>query len=152
MTEDTLYENVVASLIRWIQDHREAHQPGAEYVDWDAHASITELPVTPMVMGPAGCGLTEETPGEYEVVCSFGVATYQDENLFMLRKAISRLFGQLKIGAKIPIYDADTGQVISWMIVSSPRSVTPVTKAEVRSLQFVNLTGRLDPGATSSLR
>lgn len=152
MTEEALYENVVLSLIKWIEDFRSASYPTATYVDWDAHASINELPTVPICMGPAGCGLSEETPGEYEVVFSFGVGTYQDENLFRLRKAISQLFGKMRIGARIPIYDATTAEVVSWMVVTSPRAITPVTKAEVRSLQYVNLTARVDPGATSSLR
>jgi hypothetical protein len=152
MTEEQLYENVVLSLVKWVEDFRKTNYGEAKYVDWDAHASISELPTVDVVMGPAGCGMTEESPGEYEVVFSFGVGTYQDENLFTLRKVISQLFGKLTIGMKIPIYDASTAEPVSWMTIASPRSVTPVTRAEVRSLQFVNLTGRLDPGATSSLR
>lgn len=152
MQDEQLYNNVVLSLIKFIQDWRAENAPDAEYVDWDAHAQISELPTEKVLVGPAGCGLTEESTGMFEVVFSFGISTYQDTNLFRLRSLISNLFGKLKLETRIPIYDAETTAAVSWMVIKAPRALTPVTKAEIRSLQFVELTAAIDPGVTSSLR
>lgn len=151
MNEADLYYNVVQSLVKYIKDFQTSI-PGSAYVDWDEHANISELPDNNLLIGMAGVGLTEDAPGFYEVVFSFGIATYNDLHLFNLRRHISTLFGKLKTDARIPVYDAETAQEISWMVVKSPRAITPVTKAEIRSLQFVELTASLDPGAASSLR
>lgn len=150
--DEDLYYDVVLSLIRFIEDFRKAKAPAAVYVDWDAHAQISELPKDNILIGPAGCGLDEVSKDMYEVVFSFGISTYQDKNLFELRKLISQLFGALPIEKRIPIYSAATGNVVSSMVIKSPRAVTPVTKAEIRSLQFVELSALIEPGATSSLR
>lgn len=151
MTEDDLYNNVVISLVKFVNQFREDEAPAADYVDWDAHAQIAELPTTPILIGPAGCGMTETKEGQ-EVVFSFGIGSYQDTNLVELRRLISKLYGRLTVGTRIPVVDATTGTEMSWMVVRTPRAVTPITKAEVRSLQFVELTALLDPGATSYLR
>lgn len=149
MTGD-LYNNLVVSLVKFIQDFRDEISEDSTYVDWDAHAQISELPTGNLLIGPAGCGLTEDTPGIYEAVFSFGASTYNDPNLFILRSVTSKLFGKLKIGQTIPIYDADTAQVISTLVIKTPRAVTPVTKAEIRSLQFIELVGLLEPYGASS--
>lgn len=150
MIENDLYYNVVISLVKFINEFRGTIS-GANYLDWDEHANIAELPKDPILIGPAGCGLSEEEDG-YNVVFSFGISTYEDKNLFTLRRTISSLFGQLTVGKRIPVYDAETGEEISWMVIKTPRAVTPVTKAEIRSLQFVEMNAKLELGATSSLR
>lgn len=145
-----LYNNVVMSLVKFIQDFRGTLSETSEYVDWDAHAQVSELPTENLLIGPAGFGLTEETTGMYEVVFSFGVSTYNDPNLFILRSVTSKLFGKLKVGQTIPIYDADTAEIISSMVIKTPRGITPVSKAEIRSLQFIELVGLLEPYGASS--
>lgn len=151
MKSDDIYNNIVTSLVKWINDLRQEVFPDAEYVDFDEHAQITELPTAQLAMGPAGVGLAQDEDG-WEVVFSFGVLTYQDKNLQRLRKAVSYIFGRLPVEATIPIYDAETGEELTWMVIRTPRAVTPVTKAEIRSLQFVEMSALLNPAAASSPR
>src|SRR5690606_2590701 len=99
-------------------DLRKEVAPNAEYVDWDAHSQIAELP-TKDVIGPAGCGLVENGPGDTDVVFSFGVGTYGDKNLVRLRRLASILYGRLKAETRIPVLDSETGAELAWMVVKS---------------------------------
>lgn len=150
MAEEDVYDNVVQSIVKWIQIYRADAAPASVYVNWDAHAQLDELPKDDMLIGPAGCGLADEPDGTQEVVFSIGVSTINDPNLFDLTRQMSKLRGRLRPGAKIPVYDHDTAEVASWMVIKTPIAVTPVTKAEIRSIQFINLTALLNPAATAS--
>jgi hypothetical protein len=151
MNEDALYNNVVLSLIKWINDFRIANMPSATYFDWDSHAQPELLPDGDLI-GPAGCGLTDESQTQISVVASIGISTSGDTNLFRLRQLISMIRGQLKWGTTIPVYDADSQQVVSWMVIRTPTAITPISKAQIRSIQFYNFSALVDPGAASSLR
>jgi hypothetical protein len=149
MNDENLYYNVVQSLVKFIQDFREEVQPNSGYFDFDAHAQQSELPAG-ILMGPAGTALTYEEQG-MSVVFSFGIITDQDPNLFQLRRMVSTLLGRLKPETKIPVYDAETGTIISWMVVTPPVAATPVTQIEIRSCQFVMVHAQVNPAATSTL-
>lgn len=149
MKPEDVYDNVVVSLIKFVQEFIAEHDPTAVYVDWDAHAQISELPKDGTLIGPAGCGLSHEEVNR-EVVFGFGISTDQDPNLFRLRRLISKLYGRLQPAMTIPVYDHKTGEVASWMVLKTPVEIMPVTKAELRSVQFVNATALLNPAATSS--
>lgn len=142
-----LYTCVCNSLIRFGEDFRKANNPGAAFFDWDAHADIAEMPEQDC-MGPAGIGLADEGKIQ-QVVFAFGLSTVGDPNLFRLRGSISKLYGLLRPEAKIPVYDT-VGTVHSWMVVKSPLTIAPVSKAEVRSIQFITAMALLDPHATAS--
>jgi hypothetical protein len=150
MAEEDVYDNIVQTLVKWIIDFKDDVCPTAEYLNWDAHSQIAELPKDGILIGPAGCGLADEDDGMIEAVFSFGVSTINDPNLFELTKIISKLRGRLRPATKIPVYDHDTAVIQSWMVVKTPIAITPVTKAEVRSIQFINLTALVSPGGPSS--
>lgn len=150
--EDELYEDVCASIIKWC-DARIAEMSfgiNLTYIDWDAHseASLAELPSNDL-LGPAGIGMTEEGTF-HDVVFSIGISVMNDQNLFRIRKMVSKVFGALKPGKQIPIYrratavNTDTPPV-SWLVLESPTIITPVSRAETRVLQFVMTRGRLNP-------
>lgn len=152
MNRKDLYRNITTSLVKLINDFRTTNAPEAAYIDWDAHAQISELPTEGALMGPAGAGIAEEEDGIH-VVFSFGVSTYQDPNLFRLRELSSELFGLVAPGSTIPIYDHAAieagGDIVpvSWMVVTTPVALTPVTKAELRSVQFVEANALLNPSS-----
>ena len=153
ISDGDIYMDVTSSIIKFIEDWRKANASSAGYFDWDAHAQEGELPKSPEVLiGPAGIGMTEEETEMFEVVFAIGVSTYNDKNLFTLRSMISKLFGALRVGQSLNVYDASTGALKGTMVIKTPRAVTPVTKAEIRSQQFIELTAALNPAATSSLR
>lgn len=150
MNDAALYNNIIASILRVITTFQAAQMPGSVYFDWDAHAQADAMPEGDLI-GPAGCGMSHEEPGIH-VVFSIGISTSNDQNLFRLRAAMSQLYGIFKPQTSIPIYDTDTNEIVSFMVVRTPVAIMPTTKAQIRSVQFFNATALIDPGATSSLR
>lgn len=143
-----IYSCICSSIIRFGEDFRRANDPTATYFDWDAHADISQIPETDVV-GPAGIGLANE--GKItQVVFSIGLATVADENLFRLRRMMSALYGQLQPEMTIPVYDT-AGARASWLVVKAPVTIAPVSKSEIRAVQFISVMALLDPHATSSL-
>ena len=147
MTKSELYDNIISSIIKMTTDFISAEYPQATYCDFDAHSSLTELP-DGVLIGPAGCGMSIEEKG-ISVVFAIGVATNNDPNLFVLRGLISKLVGLVYPQTRITIYDHDTARAASWMVTKAPQAVTPVSKAELRSLQFVEIHALIDLSATS---
>jgi hypothetical protein len=143
-----LYSCITSSIIRFGEDFRKANNPTADYFDWDAHAQLSDLPQKDVV-GPGSIGLANE--GKLtQVIFSYGLATVGDPNLFRLRKLVSQLYGKLQPEMTIPIYDTQGAQH-SWMVVKSPVTIAPVSKSEIRAIQFISVMALLDPHATSSI-
>ena len=152
MTDDDLYNNIVQSVVKLCRDFTSEHAPQAGYIDFDAHAQVKEWPEDDTLIGPAGVGMAHEANNTIEVVFSVGVTTKNDENLFRLRGLMSKLYGRLKPESKVVIYDHATAMPTTWMVTATPVAITPVSKAEMRSVQFIEVRALIDPGATSSLR
>lgn len=155
LTDDNLYESVTLSLMRYVEDFRAEVMPEAEYVNWDAHSNIGELPEAD-VIGLAGVGLAEDEDKKYEVTFGVLVSTWNDANLNRLTAAVSKMFGRVKPGRTIRVYALDAAGENAvdktFMVAALPRAVTPVSKAEVRAVQGVECRLLLDPGALTSLR
>lgn len=148
MTQEDLYDNVVVSLIRFVEDFRKEFMADADYVEWDGHAELSELPKKD-VIGMAGCGLAEDQPGLYEVVFGVQVSTWGDPNLGRLRKLVSRLRGRLVPETRITVYNHDTAAEDSWLVTATPLAVLPVARAETRAIQAVEVRALLSPAAAS---
>lgn len=148
MTQDDLYDNIVASILKLAKDFIAAEAPQATFVNWDSHASIDELPPG-TIIGPAGCGMSEESESRIEVIFALGVATADDPNNFMLTKLISKLRARVRPQTRITIFDHDTAAEASWMVTQTPIAITPVTRAMVRAMQFVECRALIDLSATS---
>ena len=153
LTDDILYESAVFSLQRMVEDFRVEHFSTATYLNWDAHATIAELPEGDLI-GLAGVGMAEDEPKKFELVAGVQVSTTNDPNLDRMTRIISRLFSRVKPESRVDIYVAQGGQVVKagWMVTALPRGVTPVQRAEVRAVQAVEFRLLLDPAAASSLR
>ena len=142
MSPADLYNNIVYSIVKLVLDWM---PESVTYVDWDAHSQIQELPAGSLA-GPAGCGMSHEEEG-IEVVFGIGVSTDDDPNLFVLRDLVSQVYALMAPERKIPIYDQKSGSLepVSWMVMRTPVSITPVSKAEIRSVQFIEGTALLNP-------
>jgi hypothetical protein len=149
ITPDLLYQAICSSIIKFSEDFRKLNMPASSYVDWDAHAQINELPQT-NVMGPAGMGMTTENDGSF-VAFSIGASTMGDANLFLLRSIMSKLYGALVPETRLSILHPDNGQEVGWMVVKTPVQITPVSKAEIRSVQFINVLALIGHDVTSTL-
>ena len=149
MNRARLYKNVVSSLQKFVTDFQAERMSDAEYIAWDAHAQIMELPSTDGI-GLAGVGLAEEGKNEWEIIFGVAVTTWEDPNLFRMTDLISDLFDRLAPETTVPVVDADTGAVLSWMVLTPPCAITPVGRHEVRAVQAVECRALLNPGSTSA--
>lgn len=153
--DDELYENVVISLVKFVKDFQEAEMPGGDYITWDAHAELNDLPEIDLI-GINGVGLAEDEARKYDIVFGISIAVFNDEGLARLTKLISKMRARLKAETRIPIYRlSDSGLVAepwSWAVMVLPTAITPVGRAELRPVQSLELRALLDPGAASYLR
>ena len=141
-----LYSAITSSIIKFGEDFRKAQIPEATYVDWDEHAELATLP-TGDLCGPAGIGLTEQSTSCY-VAYSYGISTVDDENLFRLRQNMAALYGVLRPQTKVTIYDA-TGTALHYMVVKTPVTIAPISKAAIRAVQFITIMAVIDFSALS---
>jgi hypothetical protein len=151
MNEADLYNNVVVSITRVIEQFRLAEMPNSQYINWDAHAQINELPARD-VIGLAGVGMAEDEPKNYSIVCGIAIATYEDPHLSRLTKLISKLRAKFANQARITVYDHGAAVPDSFMVAALPLAIMPVGNTESRSMQAIEVHLILDPGAASSLR
>jgi hypothetical protein len=133
-------ENAWGSLVRWVQDkityfNAEGILEDAVYLEWDAHASINDLP-SGDVLGLKSFAIMEDD-NVLAISCAIGVGTFDETNLFRLRKSVAILFQALLKENSIDYYDMETGLVVNRMIIAGGTSITPVARADVRSIQFV---------------
>ena len=153
LSKSEIYSSVAFSLARRIEDFREEFMPNATYINWDAHATINELPAGDLI-GLAGIGLAEDEHKKYEITFGIQIATENDPGLHRMTELISELFAVTEPETKIKVFKAVNGEAVeaSWLVAALPRAVTPVQRAEIRAVQAVEGKLLLDPGAASSLR
>ena len=151
LTEEQLFESIVLSLTRKVEDFRLANMPSSQYVNWDNHANINELPESD-VCGLAGVGMAEDDDDIYSIVFGVAMSTWGDTGGHRLTKLISKMRAQFTKGTRLTVYDPDAMTAVpkTWMITVLPLAVTPVQKAEVRAVQSVMVHALLDPSSTSS--
>lgn len=145
-----IYENFWGSIVSFcndVIDDRKLVYTGSdiEYIDWEAHANIHELPEKDMI-GSTAVTFTEESPDEFSMSFTIGVSTYGDDpSLFRLRNYVGEVFKRLRPGSKIPFYDAQTATQLGWIYITDNTMVMPMTRADVRPLQFIQCHGVIDP-------
>lgn len=148
-----LYTNIVYSLVKKLIDELPP-EFSAVYVDWDAHAEIHELPNDNVLAGLSGVSLDHEYE-EMRVVFGVGLATQNDPNLFKLRALTSHMYGAFFPETRIDLYDKaaiDAGGSITpvdWMITTTPLEILPINRAEIRNVQFINVSALLNPASLS---
>lgn len=150
MSADMIYENLWGSIVAFandIIDDRKQIYPNTEisYIDWEAHANIQELPNADLV-GTTALAFTEEQEELFSVSFTIGVSTYADDaNLFRLRNIVGKVFSSLRPQQKIPYYDHQTLEQRGWLHLVPGTTILPMTRADVRPLQFVQCQAILDP-------
>lgn len=149
MNPKHLYTGIVYSLVKKLLDEM---PDGWEYIDWDAHAEIHELPAVDKLIGLSGVSLANDGE-EIRVVFAVGVATQNDPNLFNLRGATSEFYGVFAPETRVDVYDKvaiDDGADVepsSWMVMTTPIEILPINRAEIRNVQFINCSALLNPKA-----
>lgn len=149
MKANEFYTNLVYSLVKVVKG---AMPAGAVYVDWDAHAEIHELPADNLLVGLSGVSLSQEND-EIEISFSIGIATQQDPNLFTLRATTSKYYALVLPETRIDIYDVAAVNAggplnpVSWMVTTTPIQILPINRAEIRNVQFINVSALLNPAA-----
>jgi hypothetical protein len=145
MNEELLYLSLVKSLTRWCVDQIADDLTDFEFIDWDEHADIHELPDGDL-FGIAGVGMVTDE-GIYDVVFGLAAATTNDTGLNRLRTLISKCRGRLKPGTTIPFYDLVTEQPLTYILIKSPVAIEPMTRAGTRPFQGLDFVATIDPHA-----
>lgn len=118
-----------------------------QFVDWETHANVNELPNADCI-GPTSLTFTEVSPQMVEVNFAIGVSTHGDDhNLFRLRHMVAVLYEKYRVGTRHVYFDADTAAVISYMKSVDGTMVAPMSRADVRPFQYIQVEMLLDPGA-----
>ncbi|KQS84256.1 hypothetical protein [Rhizobium sp. Leaf383] len=145
-----IYENLHSSLTMFamgiIEDRKIVHTGETiEFIDWEAHANIFELPDHDLV-GLTTLALTEDEPETFNGSFTIGISTFaSDKNLFRLRNYVGEAYRRMRPGSKIPFYDAEACKQTGWILVADGTTVMPMTRADARPLQFVQCSFVIDP-------
>lgn len=137
-----MYENIWGSIVAFtndIIDDRQTLHPESEiqFVDWEAHANIQELPDCDLI-GTTAVTITEDSADMFSGSFTIGVSTYAtDASLFRLRNYVGEIFKRLQSGSKIAFYDHKTLEQKGWLYVADGTLIMPMTRADVRPLQFI---------------
>jgi hypothetical protein len=114
-------------------------------IDWEAHANINELPDADLI-GPTALAISEDEPEIFRVSFAMGVSTYQtDTNLFRMRDYLNRIFDRLRYDKQIDLYDANSAAKKGKLYVTTGTTLSPMTRAEVRPFQYVQVECLLEP-------
>ncbi|MBC2806551.1 hypothetical protein ACCS91_33425 [Rhizobium ruizarguesonis] len=145
-----MYENLWGSIVAFandVIDDRKPIHPNAKirYVDWEAHANIQELPEADLI-GTTAITFTEDEPEMFHGSFTIGVSTYgNDHHLFRLRNYVGEVFKRLRPTSKIGFYDHQTLEQKGWLHIVDGTIVMPMTRADVRPLQFIQCQFIFDP-------
>lgn len=147
---EKLYENLHASLTVFAQsviEDRKIVYPEVEidFIDWEAHANIHELPERDLI-GLTAVTFNESEPETFQGSFTLGISTYKnDKNLFRLRNYVGTAFSRMRGTCKIPLYDTENSMQLGWLYIADGTTVMPMTRADVRPLQFVQCMFVFDP-------
>lgn len=137
-----MIEDVWASVVKVcqeiIQDVKDIYPDNqVEFVDWEAHANIAELPNCDLI-GPTALSLTEQSPGLSDAVFAIAASTYGDDtNLFRQRKIMSMIFERMRPTKQMKIYDAGSALEKGFMVFTDGTTLVPMTRSEARPWQYV---------------
>lgn len=120
-----------------------------DFVDWESHANIEELPDTDL-LGPNGISITEESPEIFSVVFGIGVSTYGEDVVFRLRAMSGRVFERLRVLKELPLVHSDSGEVITTMKVVDGTNLLPIGRASTRPYQLIQVECVVLPPETST--
>lgn len=142
--------NIRSSLIRMVANEIAAARADnlstdLAYLNLDEHAAVNEFPSNDVV------GLwsfaVDEDPVSFTIHAAVGISTINDPGLFRHYELAARFFERLRGERKIEYVDADDGRIISWIVLVNGTNLMPMSRAEIRPIQFVMFSGLLDPNA-----
>lgn len=118
-----------------------------EIVNLDYHADQNELPLKDMI----GIMDFSATIDDGIVTTEFmiGASSYDDPNLFRLRKMCAVILDRVLPTKRFVIYDADTGAEIGKMVVQNGTHVMPMMSDETRTGRFIAVSALSDQIATA---
>ena len=111
---DNLYASLIAQTSSNIANLKLAGflNPDADYMEWDAHAATAELESKDLV-GLKSYSLDDDD-GLLTASVAVMVSTYNDAELYRMRKVINYLFDFYALGNSFRIISAEDGSDISW--------------------------------------
>lgn len=104
-------------------------------VDYEAHADVETLPKSDLI-GVANFAI-EQDEHLYNIEAMIGITTYDDHNLFRLKKMTSILFERLAPTNIIEVVDADTAEPIGLMTIKKGTRAMPVAGSAQRPMRFI---------------
>ena len=134
------YQNFHSSLLRFCKvfaDDRNSFGCKLEVVNFDAYATIEDLPKTDLI-GISNYQLTVEDEG-HEVEVMIGISTLEDTNNFRLADFADKLLQKLMPESILPVVEADTGCQIGIMTVAGGTKVMPVSGSSLRPGIFIHV-------------
>lgn len=134
------FENVYASLVSFCQDFITTEAPGAEFVDFDQHATIGTLPKKDLI-GLRSLAIDFSTP-TFDVEVLFCVSTEPgtDASLFRHRALLGGLLPRLMPSCNIPYLDAETGMRLGQLNIANGTQLVAMSRVDIRAFQQVAVT------------
>lgn len=134
------YLNAWASIVRFSQDTitqlvSEGVSSSLQFIDWDAHAKIQELPPSDL-LGPGGLALMD-THEEIVINFTIGVATHGDTQLFRQRTIVDRVHSLMRPQNQIVLYDLETSEPTGILVFTEGTSILPMSRSENHAVQFI---------------
>lgn len=108
-----------------------------QVVNLDTHADMASLPSTDLILFQ-GFMMEESDNGCYEIGFFVGFSPFSDLNGFKTARVMSYLYGRYKGLSCYKVFDKNGGE-IGEIVVFSGTAVSPVTKADTRMCQFVEV-------------
>lgn len=137
MTPD-YYNIIFKSLVGFCYDFIKENNLDFDSFDFDAHASLEELPQKNLI-GVGEYSLQEEQELYYGS-CSIFISTLQtDHNINILRPTLAKLFAELHTNRRIPIYNDDFTQEIGNIVIMNGTQAMPVARTKTRPLAGINI-------------
>ena len=112
---------------------------GFDVFDFDAHATINELPADKHLIGISDYSI-ENQKDTYVITCVIAVCTLSsDKNITVLRDTVDKLYNELKPGASgenFKIVDS-TGLKRGYLTVAGDVMALPIGRTETRPFQGI---------------
>ena len=135
------WQSIIAGFQQCVSEMKQMNIMGKDglVLNFDDFVDIKDYPMVDcVVLRSFACDLDEE--GSLRFSFNLGVSTYNDVNNHRLEKMISYLYGRYHSGRSQYILD-EKGERKAVLTFTDDTYVNPMSKAELRSLQFISVTG-----------
>lgn len=133
-----------SSLIKFIKTFADNTPGSTTFLDLDSFRQHQDFPDGDLA---ALNGFTWVVDGKIiQVLCSFGISTLNDPNLFRHAELIDSLATSLMPEETLSLIHPDTGDTLGWMVVQNGTTIQPIEKTDTRAFQFIQVSLLLDRG------